>query len=418
MTVQVRSLPRAPAQRLAPGKPLLLAGIADGAAGLVEADLARSIAAAPKPPAVALAVICRDATRMAMLARGLAFFAPDIEVLQFPAWDCLPYDRASPHAAVVAQRMTALARLAPPPSPPPQAGVGREGARETPAILLTTVNAALQRVPPRDLLARQSLSAAPGNVLPMAGVTQWLELNGFNRASTVREPGDYAVRGGIVDLFAPGMEEPVRLDFFGDTLESIRRFDPETQRTTFEMRTLDLVPMAEFQLTTDTIRLFRTGYVAEFGAAGPDDALYQAVTEGRRFVGMEHWLPLFHQRLDTLFDYLDGTPLALEPLAAEAAHERLAQIADYYEARRTTIDQAGGGAPYKPLPTDRLYLSEAQWRERLDKSALARLSPFAAPPPHPPPPPGGGEPHARRGSKTKRPLSWRSFKDRRGRDRV
>ena len=244
MTTQVRSPARAPAQRLAPGKPLLLAGIADGAEGLVAADLARSIAAAPKPPAVALAVICRDASRMAMLARGLAFFAPDIEVLQFPAWDCLPYDRASPHAAVVALRMTALARLA-----------SIKG-RETPAILLTTVNAALQRVPPRDLLARQSLSAAPGNMLPMAGVTQWLELNGFNRASTVREPGDYAIRGGIVDLFAPGMEEPVRLDFFGDTLESIRRFDPETQRTTFEMRALDLVPMAEFQLTTDTIRLF------------------------------------------------------------------------------------------------------------------------------------------------------------------
>jgi transcription-repair coupling factor (superfamily II helicase) len=421
VTIQVRSPARAPAQRLAPGKPLLLAGVADGAEGLVAADLARSIAAAPNPPAVALAVICRDASRMAMLARGLAFFAPDIEVLQFPAWDCLPYDRASPHAAVVAQRMTALARLA-----------SIKG-RETPAILLTTVNAALQRVPPRDLLARQSLSAAPGNVLPMAGVTQWLELNGFNRASTVREPGDYAIRGGIVDLFAPGMEEPVRLDFFGDTLESIRRFDPETQRTTFEMRTLDLVPMAEFQLTTDTIRLFRTGYVAQFGAAGPDDALYAAVTEGRRFVGMEHWLPLFHQRLDTLFDYLDGTPslshpplqgegrtaagspgwgdakaekaqapspppgtlaradlpppgggvastpLALEPLAEEAAHERFAQIADYYEARRTTIDQAGGGAPYKPLPPDRLYLAEAQWRERLEKSALARLSPFAAP---------------------------------------
>ena len=104
-------------------------------------------------------------------------------------------------------------------------------------------------------------------MLPMAGVTQWLELNGFNRAATVREPGDYAVRGGIIDLFAPGMDEPVRLDFFGDTLESIRSFDPETQRTTTELRALDLVPMAEFQLTTDTIRLFRTGYVAAFGAA-------------------------------------------------------------------------------------------------------------------------------------------------------
>ena len=216
-------------------------------------------------------------------------------------------------------------------------------------------------------------------MLPMAGVTQWLELNGFNRASTVREPGDYAVRGGIVDLYAPGMDAPVRLDFFGDTLETIRSFDPDTQRTTDELRTLDLVPMAEFQLTTDTIRLFRTGYVAAFGAASPDDVLYETVSEGRRAAGIEHWLPLFHTRLETLFDYVDGSPVAIEALAEEAAHERLAQIADYYQARKDAIDQPGGGAPYKPLPPDRLYLAEAEWRERLEHSALARLSAFAAP---------------------------------------
>jgi transcription-repair coupling factor (superfamily II helicase) len=187
------------------------------------------------------------------------------------------------------------------------------------------------------------------------------------------------VRGGIVDLFAPGMDAPVRLDFFGDTLESIRRFDPETQRTTDELRTLELVPMAEFQLTPETIRQFRTGYVAAFGAAGPDDMLYEAVSDGRRTAGVEHWLPLFHPRLDTLFDYIDGTPIAIEPLAEEAAHERLAQIADYYQARKDALDQAGAGAPYKPLPPDRLYLPEAEWKERLDRAALARLSPFAAP---------------------------------------
>jgi transcription-repair coupling factor (superfamily II helicase) len=366
VTVPVRSPARSPAQRLTPGRPLLLAGVADGAEGLVLADLARSIAAGATPPAISLAVICRDGARMAMLARGLAFFAPDIEVLEFPAWDCLPYDRVSPHPGVVAQRMTALARLA------------RVKGRERAAIALTTVNAVLQRVPPRATLAGQSLSAAPGNLLPMSGVTQWLELNGFNRAATVREAGDYAVRGGIVDLFAPGMEAPVRLDFFGDTLESIRSFDPETQRTTDELRALDLVPMAEFQLTAETIRLFRTGYVAAFGAAGPDDALYEAVSEGRRAAGVEHWLPLFHRQLETLFDYVEGSPVAIEPLAEEAAHERLAQIADYYQARKDALDQAGGGAPYKPLPPERLYLAEGDWRERLDRLALARLSPFAA----------------------------------------
>jgi transcription-repair coupling factor (superfamily II helicase) len=358
---------RSPAQRLAPGQPLLLAGVPDGAEGLVIADLARAIAAGANPPAISMAVVCRDGSRMAMLARALGFFGPDIEVLEFPAWDCLPYDRVSPHAGVVAQRMTALARLA------------RVKGRERPAVLLTTVNAILQRVPARESVARQSLAAAPGNLLPMSGITKWLELNGFNRAATVREAGDYAVRGGIVDLFAPGMDAPVRLDFFGDTLESIRSFDPETQRTTTELRALALVPVAEFQLTSDTIRLFRTGYVAAFGAAGPDDVLYEAVSEGRRHAGMEHWLPLFHKDMETVFDYLPGTALALEPLAEEAAHERLAQIADYYEARRQALDQAGSGVPYKPLPLDRLYLAEAEWRARLDGSALARLSPFAAP---------------------------------------
>jgi transcription-repair coupling factor (superfamily II helicase) len=360
-------LAQSPARLLKPGRALTLAGIADGAEGLVVADLARAIAAGATPPAISVAVICRDGPRMAMLSRALGFFAPDIEVLEFPAWDCLPYDRVSPHAAIVAQRMTALARLA------------RVKGRDKAAVLLTTVNAVLQRVPARELIARQSLSAAPGNVLPMGGITQWLELNGFNRASTVREAGDYAVRGGILDLFAPGMADPVRLDFFGDTLETIRSFDPESQRTTAELRSLDLVPMAEFQLTSDSIRLFRTGYVAAFGAASPDDVLYEAVSEGRRYAGMEHWLPLFHKRMETLFDYLEATPLALEPLAEEAAHERLVQIADYYQTRKDTQDQAGGGAPYKPLPPERLYLAEKEWRERLDDAALARLTPFAAP---------------------------------------
>jgi transcription-repair coupling factor (superfamily II helicase) len=360
-------LAKSPAERLKPGRPLMLAGVPDGTEGLVVADLARAIAATKNPPAISLAVACRDGPRMAALSRAISFFAPDIEVLEFPAWDCLPYDRVSPHPAAVAQRVMTLARLS------------RVTGREHPAVLLTTVNAVLQRVPERAVIAKQSLSVAPGNVAPMANIIQWLELNGFNRAATVREAGDYAVRGGIVDLFAPGMDEPVRLDFFGDTLESIRSFDPETQRTTSELRALDLVPVAEFQLTSDTIRRFRTGYVAAFGAAAPDDALYEAVTEGRKHAGMEHWLPLFHRQLETLFDYLPATPLAVEPLTEEAAHERLAQIADYYQARKDALGKDGGGAPYKPLPPDRLYLAEGEWRGWLDASPLTKLTPFAAP---------------------------------------
>ena len=357
---------KSPAERLEPGKPLTLAHIADGAEGLVLADLARNIAAGKNAPAISLGVICRDGQRMAALARALAFFGPDVQVMEFPAWDCLPYDRVSPNASVVAQRMTALSRLA------------RVKGRDRPSVLLTTVNAALQRVPAREFVTTHALSVAPGNVIGMQGIVDWLELNGFVRASTVREPGDYAVRGGILDLYPPGMDMPVRLDFFGDALETIRAFDAQTQRSEEQLRALDLVPVSEFQLITETIRRFRTGYVVEFGAAAPDDLLYEAVSEGRRYPGMEHWLPLFHAVLETIFDYLPGTTLALEHLTEDAAHERLAQIVDYYDARHDALKQ-GVTPPYKPLPPERLYLGEAEWKERIETSALAKLTPFAVP---------------------------------------
>src|ERR1051326_8534920 len=128
------------------------------------------------------------------------------------------------------------------------------------------------------------------------------------------------------------MDMPVRLDFFGDALESIRAFDAQTQISEGALRGLDLVPVSEFQLVTETIRRFRTGYVAQFGAAHPDDLLYEAVSEGRRYPGMEHWLPLFHDKMDTLFDYVPGAPIILEAHAEDAARERISQIQDYYEA--------------------------------------------------------------------------------------
>ena len=358
---------KSPAELLTPGRALTLANVAEGAEGLVISDLARAIAARPKKPAVSLAVICRDGPRMQQLERALQFFAPDLPVLTFPAWDCQPYDRVSPHGGVLAQRLTTLARLA-----------SLTGS-DKPLIVLTTVNAVVQRVPARDLVAAQALSVAPGNVVPMDSIIAWLEHNGYNRSSTVREPGEYAVRGGILDLFPAGLDQPVRFDFFGDSLESIRTFDAETQRTLLDMRALDLVPISEFQLVTETIRRFRMGYVAEFGAPERDDALYEAVSEGRRHPGMEHWLPLFQDRMDTLFDYLDGAPIAIEPQGEDAVRERFKQILDYYEARREAMEHPGGGAIYKPLPPDRLYLTEEEWTKRSSDMPLVRLTQFSVP---------------------------------------
>jgi len=263
--------------------------------------------------------------------------------------------------------MTVLARLA-----------RSRGGETRPRIVIATANGLMQRVPARSKISAESFSAAPGNHVNTTGLVQWLETNGFMRAGTVRETGEYAVRGGIVDLFAPGMPLPVRLDFFGDTLESIRSFDAETQRTIGQLRTLDLVPMSEVQLTTESIKRFRQAYVAHFGAPGRDDMLYEAISEGRRPAGLEHWLPLFHEKLDALFDYLDATPVILDPLVEQAASERLKTIRDHYDARHEAmINPQQGIAPYKPLPPELLY-PNGDWLENTLKTrAVGRITPFS-----------------------------------------
>ncbi|MCA1999802.1 MAG: transcription-repair coupling factor, partial [Hyphomicrobiales bacterium] len=335
------------------------------ALALAEIAALRFAAGADLP---ALAVfVARDGLRQAEVQGALAAFHPAVEVLSLPAWDCLPYDRASPNPAILARRMECLARLV------------RSRGGERPRVLVTSVNAVLQKLPPRDFVARQSFSAAPGNALNLGEVAAWLDANGYTRVSTVRDVGEYAVRGGIVDLFPPGFADPVRLDFFGDTLESIRSFDPETQRSAAQLRALDLVPMSEFQLTSAAIARFRQGYLATFGGNLRGDTLYEHVSEGRRHVGMEHWLPLFHAGLDPLDAYVPQASFVFDHQADAAAEERLAQIADYFEARRGAAEEGGAGVPYRPLPPDTLYLGRAAW-EGWRKVGSVALSPFTLAP--------------------------------------
>ncbi|WP_089175490.1 transcription-repair coupling factor [Bosea sp. AS-1] len=345
-----------------------LAGVPDGFDAVVLADLTRARAKKAEGPAL-LVFVARDGQRLQVLENALQFVAPDLEVMTFPAWDCQPYDRVSPAPAIVAHRMTTLSRLA------------KTKSGDRPRLLLTTVNAALQRVPAFGKVASESFSAAPGNMVDIEELARWLDINGYLRTSTVRETGEFAVRGGIVDLFPPGMPAPIRLDFFGDTLESIRTFDPETQRTTGQLRGLDLVPMSEAQMTSESIRRFRQSYISTFGTPGRDDTLYEAVSEGRRPAGLEHWLPLLAEKLDTLFTYLPDVPLVLDHQAEDAVGERISLVKDYYDARKAALDQPGGagGIPYKPLPPDALYLSPADWRGVVDASGVASLTPFQLP---------------------------------------
>ena len=361
--------PVAAATRLRQPTAITLARAPEGFDAFVVADLVRALARDAERRAVALTFLARDSLRAQSFVEALAFAAPEIEALLLPAWDCQPYDRVSPNAAIAAQRMTALARLA-----------LTRGAAERPRILVATVNALTQRVPPRAWLAKAALSVAPGNVLDMETLAGWLAANGFTRASLVRDVGDYAQRGGILDLYAPALPTPIRLDFFGDTLESIRPFDPETQRSTGQLRALDLTPMSEAQLTTDTIRRFRQGYAAEFGVPRRGDMIYEAVSEGRRAIGLEHWLPLFYDKLDTVFDYVGDAPLVIDARAEDVASNRFGQIEDYYAARKAARAQDPQANDYQPLKPDRLYLGREEFAAALKARPAARLQPFEAAP--------------------------------------
>ncbi len=320
--------------------------------------------------------VARDDAAMDRMRGLVTFLAPDLSVVELPAWDCLPYDRISPHPDVVARRLDTLCALA---SDPGGAGV-----------VMTTVNALLQRVPPRSALAGETLRASPGEALPADRLMAYLTAHGYHRTGTVREPGEYAVRGGLVDLFPPGAPDPLRLDFFGDDLESIRSFDAMSQRSKADAAALVLKPVNEVLLNESSIQRFRQGYRNLFGAVTGADPLYEAVSAGHRHPGTEHWLPLFHDGLETLFDYLGAVPVILDAQAEEAAAARAEMIAEHYDARlehlqianRTGAGGEGaedGQAVYKPVPPAELYLEEAELAAALDARATAVLSPFALP---------------------------------------
>ena len=314
--------------------------------------------------------VSRDDQRLARLAEAIGFFAPEIELLRFPAWDCLPYDRASPNPEIVSERIATLTRLLEP--------------ARAPCIVLTTVNALVQRVPPRAAFVGASLALRVNAQADPSVIARFLEANGYGRADTVMEPGEYAMRGGIMDIFPAGEPEPLRLDFFGDTLESLRRFDPTTQRSAPAANGkrsgpdgLTLRPVAEFSLDAEHVARFRTAWRALFGQAAAADPLYEAVSQGRRAPGLEHWAPLFHHGMATLLDYLPAASVSLDHQADEVLANRLELIADHHQARQAA--PRDGEVAYRPLPPERLYLDRAGWMAMLGGGPVIQFVPYAKP---------------------------------------
>jgi len=311
--------------------------------------------------------VARDDKRMAAMETALKLFDPTVPILRFPGWDCLPYDRVSPNADISATRMATLATLA----------AGLKG----PFIVLTTLNAATQFIPPRDLLRDAAFVAKVDGRIDEDALRAFLVRMGFSQAPTVTEPGDYAVRGGIIDVWPPGESAPVRLDMFGDVLDGARRFDPVSQRTTETLSRIELAPVSEIVLDEAAITRFRQNYRIEFGAAGTDDPLYEAVSAGRKHQGVEHWLPFFHERLETLFDYLPNATVTLDHQSGPQRLARWDSIADQYDTRKTALTQKGRlDTVYKPVPPGLLYLDEEAWAKAVASHRVVQFSPLAQAP--------------------------------------
>ncbi|HEY8017750.1 MAG TPA: transcription-repair coupling factor, partial [Dongiaceae bacterium] len=332
-----------------------LAGVPEGFDGRILAALASR---------TQMLHVCVDDARMARLIEALGFFAPSLEVVALPAWDCLPYDRVSPHRDIVARRIDAIGRLT-------------EGAGRRP-LVVTTVAALLQRLPPLESFTGVLLTLAEGVELAPQKLVQFLASNGYARSGTVAEAGEFAVRGGIVDLFPPGASAPLRVDFFGDEVEAIREFDPLTQRSAGRLSRFVVRPVSELTLDAESIERFRSGYRERFGAV-TDDPLYEAVSAGRLYPGLEHWLPLFLPRMETLLDYLPEAVLSLDHQAEDAIRARFDTIADFYQARAQFMrgNKSEGAAVYRPLPPDALYLGRTELEKRLADRTVVAFSPFA-----------------------------------------
>ncbi|ESQ89590.1 transcription-repair coupling factor [Asticcacaulis sp. AC460] len=336
---------------------LILSGSPEGYESLVAADLAKAGGVS--------VFIARDFGRMNAVAEALKFFAPDLDTLTFPAWDCLPYDRLSPTPGIVAQRMYALSQLS----------AYRDKRPEKPVLFLTTASAMAQRVPPLSVINQGRLNLKPGLTIDIAELDLYFVNNGYTRVSTVSERGEFAVRGGLVDVFPPSATEPVRLDFFGDSLESIRSFDPESQRSLKQIPQLNFTAVSEIRMDADSISRFRQGYLAAFGAAG-DDPIYAALSSGIRRQGVEHMLPLFYDHLDSVFDYLPARSLVmLDALADNAFAERAETVADAYELRAAAMKEKGGSA-YRAIAPKRLYLDDGEWQRGLASHRVRRFEPF------------------------------------------
>jgi transcription-repair coupling factor (superfamily II helicase) len=292
-----------------------------------------------------LVAVTRDTQRAHALEAELNIFAGGLPVLHFPDWETLPYDAFSPHPEVVSQRIATLYQL-----PSVKRGV-----------LVVPVATLMQRIAPRSHITGAGLMLSKGQKLDIIAEQRRLEASGYRNVPQVAEPGDFTVRGALIDIFPMGSSEPYRIELFDDEVESIRSFDPETQRSQQQVEKIELLPAREFPLTDAAAKDFRNNLRERFPIDIRRCPLYQDMKEGVTPGGIEYYLPLFFKQTATLFDYLaDDALFVLGEGVGEAADQFWAQTGERYDQRAHDIERP-------VLPPAEIYLPPEALREQLNK---------------------------------------------------
>ena len=292
-----------------------------------------------------LVAVTRDTQRAHALEDELRIFAGTLPVLHFPDWETLPYDVFSPHPEIVSQRIATLYQLP---------GVKR-------GVLVVSAATLMQRIAPRSHITGSGLMLSKGQKLDLAIEQRRLEASGYRHVPQVAEPGDFAVRGALIDIFPMGAAEPYRIELFDDEVESIRSFDPETQRSQQQVEKVELLPAREFPVSDEAAKAFRSRLRERFPIDLRRCPLYQDMKEGVTPGGIEYYLPLFFEQTATLFDYLaDDAMFVLGEGTSEASEQFWTQTAERYDQRAHDIERPA-------LPPGELYLSPEQLREQLNK---------------------------------------------------
>lgn len=279
-------------------------------------------------------VITPDRLTASRLEQALSFFAPELDLLTFPDWETLPYDNFSPHQDIISERLLTLSRLP----------------NLTQGILITPATTLLQRLPPRNFLDATGFLISKGDKINLDEMRRRLEHAGYRYVSQVAEHGEFAVRGSILDLYPAGSEFPYRIDLFDQDVDSIRTFDPETQRSIDKIEKIDLLPAREFPLTEAAITRFRQNWREQFAGNPIQCPIYQDVSQGFCPAGIEYYLPLFFENTTTLLDYFPSNSLLLRIENVQNSMEQFwTEIQERYEQGRHDITRP-------LLPPQQLYL--------------------------------------------------------------